>query len=132
MQALKLFIKQHIECRESEVDLTITNPITSNNVFKSLIDLSVAYYPRGDTLYSFSIITSIMWYSETYKLLASIILLFHLYLYNFTQICFGFLKKTLWLFPMVFYGKPTPSISEPTSVQGLLYIKTNDPKIDHK
>ena len=33
---------------------------------------------------------------------------------------------------MVFDGKPTPSISEPTSVQRRLYIKTNDPTIDPK
>ena len=58
-------------------------------------------------------------------------LLFHLYLCNFTQICFGFLKKTLWFFPMVFDGKPSPP-SEPTLVQRLLYIKTIDPKIDPK
>ena len=59
-------------------------------------------------------------------------LLFHLYLCNFTQICFGFLKKTLWFFPMVFGEKPTPSISEVTSIQRLLYIKTKGPKIDPK
>ena len=32
-------------------------------------------------------------------------LLFHLCLCNFTRICFGFLEKTLWFFPMVFDGK---------------------------
>ena len=31
---------------------------------------------------------------------------------------------------MVFDGKPTPSIPEPTSLQRLLYIKTIDPGID--
>ena len=31
---------------------------------------------------------------------------------------------------MDFDGKPAPSISEPTLVQRLLYINTNDPKID--
>ena len=33
---------------------------------------------------------------------------------------------------MVFDGKSTASFSEPTSVQRLLYIKKNDPKIDPK
>ena len=35
---------------------------------------------------------------------------------------------------MVFDGKPTPSISEPTLVERLLYraVKTNNPKIDPK
>ena len=59
-------------------------------------------------------------------------LLFHLYLCNFPQICFGFLKKILWFFSMVFDGKSNRSISEPTLVQSLLYIKTNYPKIDPK
>ena len=45
------------------------------------------------------------------------------------QICFGFPKKTLWIFPTVFDGKITPVISEPTSVQRLLYTKTNDTKL---
>ena len=31
---------------------------------------------------------------------------------------------------MAFDGKPIPSISELTSVQRLLYIEINDPKID--
>ena len=33
---------------------------------------------------------------------------------------------------MVFDGKPNPSISKPTLVQRLFYIKTKDPKIDPK
>ena len=32
---------------------------------------------------------------------------FHLFPCNFIQMCFGFLKKSLWFFPMVFDGNPT-------------------------
>ena len=52
-----------------EADLTTANPTASNNVFKSLIDLSVGYYPQGGTLYASSIITSVMLYSQTCKML---------------------------------------------------------------
>ena len=41
--------------------------------------------------------------------------IFHLFLCNFTQICFSFLKKTLWFFLLVFGEDPThfiPVISE--------------------
>ena len=37
---------------------------------------------------------------------------FHLFLCNFTRICFGFLKKTLWFFPMVSDGNPTYFITD--------------------
>ena len=52
-----------------EADLTTANPTASNNVFKSLIDLSVGYYPQGGTLYASPIMTNIMQYSQTYKML---------------------------------------------------------------
>ena len=61
-----------------EVDLTITNPITSNNVFKSLTDLSVGYYPQGGTLYAFLIMASIMQYSQTCKLLPVFLFIYQL------------------------------------------------------
>ena len=32
---------------------------------------------------------------------------FRLFPCNFAQICFGFVRKTLWFFPMVFGGNPT-------------------------
>ena len=116
-----------------EVDLTIANPITSDNDFKSLIDLSVGSYSQGSTIYAFPIITSIIQYSQTCRLFPVFLFIYQLafysYLCNFTQIYFGFLKKNLRVFLMVFDGKPTP-IFEPTLVQRLLYIITNDPKID--
>ena len=48
-----------------EVDLTITNPITSNNFRNWLADLRVGYsHPHGGTLYASLIITSIVQYSK--------------------------------------------------------------------
>ena len=40
------------------------------------------------------------------------------------------LLRKLVIFPIVFDGNPTHFIPEPTLVQRLLYIKTNDPGID--
>ena len=39
-------------------------------------------------------------------------------------------QENLEVFPMVFDWNPTYFIPEPTLVQRLLYIKTNDPGID--
>ena len=129
-------IKHHIKCRESRSWFNNNQCHYFKQFFKSLIDLSIGYYQQGGILYASPVIATIMQYSQACKLLpvffSSTSLLFHLYLCNLTQICFGFLKKTLWFFPMVSDGKPTPSISEPTSVQRLLYIKTNDPTIEPK
>ena len=50
---------------------------------------------------------------------------FHLIPSNFTQICCGFLKKTLWFFPMVFDRNPThfiPVISEKLKFENLIYV----------
>ena len=121
-----------------EVDLIITNAITSNNVFKSLIDLSIGYYPQGGTLYASPIIASIIPVVFTNLQTASSFS-FHLPACFFIYTCaishkfiLASLRKLLWFFPMVFDRKPIPSISELTSIQRLLYIKTNDPKIGPK
>ena len=104
-----------------KVDLTISNPITSNNFCNSLAVLRVGYsHLHGGTLYEFSIITSIMQYSSCSQCPVSLFIfsssslhfllarnVFHLFPCNFTRICFGFLKKTFWFFPMVFDGNPT-------------------------
>ena len=81
MQALKLYlwgtttvtmpchIRTDNACSERkylEVNLTITNPITSNNFCNSLADLRVGHsHLQGGTLYASSIITSIMQYWKT-------------------------------------------------------------------
>ena len=104
-----------------KVGLTITNPITSNSFCSSLADLRVGYsYLHGGTLYASSIITSIMQYSSCSQCPVFLFIfssssldfllarnVFHLFPCNFTRICFVFLKKTLWFFPMLFYGNPT-------------------------
>ena len=52
------------DAMKGEVDLTITNPITSNKFCNSLPDVREGYYPQGGTLYVSHIITSIMQYSQ--------------------------------------------------------------------
>ena len=70
MQALKLYLGGITLSRISmtvklEVDLTITNPITSNNFCNLLADLIVGYsHPQEGTLFVSSIIASIMQYSQ--------------------------------------------------------------------
>ena len=104
-----------------KVGLTITNPITSNSFCSSLADLRVGCsYLHGGTLYASSIITSIMQYSSCSQCPVFLFIfssssldfllarnVFHLFSCNFTRICFVFLKKTLWFFPMLFYGNTT-------------------------
>ena len=63
---------------KEEADLTTANPTTSNNVFKSLIDLSVGYYPQGGTLYASPIITSVMLYPKTCKMLPVFLYIYQL------------------------------------------------------
>ena len=115
-----------------KVGLTITNPITSNSFCSSLADLRVGYsYLHGGTLYASSIITSIMQYSSCSQCPVFLFIfssssldfllarnVFHLFPCNFTRICFVFLKKILWFFPMLFYGNPTHFIP----VSELLYL----------
>ena len=115
-----------------KVDLTITNPITSNSFCNSLADLRVGYsHLHGGTLCASSIITSIMQYSSCSQCQVFLFMfsssslhfllarnVFHLFPCNFTRICFGFLKKTLRFFPMLFYGNPTHFIS----VSELFYL----------
>ena len=90
-----------------KVDLTITNPITSNSFCNSLADLRVGYsHLHGGTLSSqCPVFLFIFSSSSLHFLLARNF--FHLFPCNFTRICFVFLKKTLWFFPMLFYGNPT-------------------------
>ena len=70
MQALKLYLGgitlSHISITvKVEVDLTITNPITSNNFCNLLADLIVGFsHPQGGILFVSPIITSIMQYSQ--------------------------------------------------------------------
>ena len=121
-----------------EVDLTITNPITSSNFCKSIVDLRIEYYPLGGTLYASSIIT----YAVFTNLKTTPSFSFHLpahstsswqgmfFIYIRVQICFSFLKKSFWIFPMNFDRNPNQFIPKPTLAQSLLCIKTNDPGID--
>ena len=59
-----------------EVDLTIIKPITSNNFWKSLIDMTVGYYPRWGTVYASPII--IVLCSTIHKLLPVFIFIYQL------------------------------------------------------
>ena len=85
------------------------------------------------TLYASSFITSIMQYSQTCKLLTVSLFIYEL-AFSFIPVQFHtnlfWFPYENWFFSMVFDGKPTRSISEPTSVQRLHHIKTNDSKID--
>ena len=94
-----------------EADLTTANPTASNNVFKSLIDLSVGYYPQGGTLYASSIITSVMLYSQTCKMLP--VFFFHLPACFFIYTCvishkfvLASLRKTCVFFLWFLMGSP--------------------------
>ena len=139
MQALKLFIKHHIECREGISWFNNNQSHYFRQYFQLTYRLERRVLPtRGHSL---CISHHNQYYAVFTNLQTGSSFSFHLpacffiytcvpFIPSFTQICFGFLKKTLWFFLMVFDGKPTASISEPTSVQRLLYIKTNDPKID--
>ena len=132
MQALKLYLWNitlallpcHVTLMHAvkvEVDLTITNTITSNNFYNSLADLRAGYpHLQWDTLYAPSIIASIIQYSSCSQCPVFLFIFpssllrfllarnaFHLFPFNFTRICFDFRKKILWFFPMVFDGNPT-------------------------
>ena len=93
-----------------EVDLTITNAIISNNVFKSLIGLSIGYYTQGGTLYAFLIITSIMHYSQTCKPLQVFLFIYQLAFSFIYVIAHKFIlvsiRKLCRFFPWFLMGGP--------------------------
>ena len=110
---------------------------TLDNDFKSLIDLSIGYYPQGGTLYASPIITIIMQYSKTCKLLPVFLFIYRLAFSFYTCIIishkfvlaslrkpYGFFSGFWWeAHSFYFWANLGPK---------LLYIKTNDPKIDPK
>ena len=104
----------HQNAVKLEVDLTITNPIISNNFRNLLADLWVGSVHLQGNSQSLCILLSFSFNSLRFQLARNF---FHLFTCNFTRICFGFLKKTLWFFPMVFEGNPTHFIPEECSDQ---------------
>ena len=112
---------------KEEIDLAINKVITSNSFGNSLADLLVrCSHPQGGTLYVSSIVTSIMKYPLATSSFSSHLFIqqssslciklarniFHLFPCNFTGICFGFFKKTLWFFTMIFDRNPTHFLPE--------------------
>ena len=95
-----------------EDDLTITNPIISNNFCNSLLWYS---HPQRCTIYESSITTCIMKYSQaatsfSFHLFVQLAPLpplarnvFHSFLCGFIRICFSL----WWFFVKVFDGNPT-------------------------
>ena len=127
-------MRYHMKFSESRIPLLQT-------IFVS--HMSVGYYPQGGNLCTSPVITNIMQYSQTCKRLPVFLFIYQFapYLagkdFFFIYTCvisykfvLASLRKPCDFFYMVFDGKPTPSIPEPTSLQRLLYIKTIDPGID--
>ena len=57
---------------------------------------------------------------------------FHLFPCSFIQICFGFLKKTLWPFPMITDGNAfnfIPVFSEKSKFVNLRYVQKNNKNV---
>ena len=137
MQALKLFIKHHIECREGISWFNNNQSHYFRQYFQLTYRLERRVLPtRGHSL---CIPHHDQYYAVFTNLQTASSFSFHLPACFFIYTCaishkfiLASLRKLLWFFPMVFDRKPIPSISELTSIQRLLYIKTNDPKIGPK